>query len=521
VINGVGYKNLRESFATLLGLHTQALGARQRLLIAAVLAAATFLIYAHFQQNPRNANVASRMFLTMSIVGHGELSIDKYAHLTKDKAVSDGRYYTDKAPGLSFLALPITAALWKPVTAADHIYANEIGTSESEGYPKGYYLFSYFATLFTSSLITALAVGAVFLVAFDLFKNPIGAVVSAAAFGLATPAFGWATSFFGHASAMGLLFLGFACLHFVGRSDTDARRNMWLVCGGVAALTWAVITEFTSAPIAAAIALYAAPRVFARPEKAMLIGCAIIAGLLVSSPLFIYNTIAFGAPWKLGYQAVSGFEGMQQGFLGLTSPKLNVIYEITFGLYRGILPLAPVLLLVPVGLFQMLKNKYTSQAALIVFVVLYYLLLNASYYYWDGGWSTGPRHITGMLPFACLALALVWSLAGRGTRLLILALLAVSAGLSALSAAVSMYSPSNFRFPLVEFLLPGLLGGETAAMPVALLGWRVRLFLPFFAISYLCVIVATLYFVGRTVLREHRSSDPVGARMSVAQEPAV
>src|SRR5262245_10282946 len=58
-----------------------------------------------------NPQVVTRLGLTLSIVGSGRLDIDRFAEYTSDKALVDGHYYADKVPGLSFLAIPVIAAV--------------------------------------------------------------------------------------------------------------------------------------------------------------------------------------------------------------------------------------------------------------------------------------------------------------------------------------------------------------------------------------------------------------------------
>ena len=48
----------------------------------------------------------TRLALTESIVLDGSLRIDRWQDQTVDKAVYRGHYYSDKAPGMSFLAIP-------------------------------------------------------------------------------------------------------------------------------------------------------------------------------------------------------------------------------------------------------------------------------------------------------------------------------------------------------------------------------------------------------------------------------
>jgi hypothetical protein len=59
----------------------------------------------------RNPNAVSRVGLTFSILEDHSPKIDKFAPFTGDRAFFDGSHYSDKAPGLSFTALPLVAAL--------------------------------------------------------------------------------------------------------------------------------------------------------------------------------------------------------------------------------------------------------------------------------------------------------------------------------------------------------------------------------------------------------------------------
>jgi len=245
---------------------------------------------------------------------------------------------------------------------------------------------------------------------------------------------------------------------------------------GVACLTWAVVTEFTAAPVAAAVAMYGSRKkmISAGDNRVMLGGCALITGFVFLLPLPIYNHLAFGAPWRLSYQSVTGFPGAKLGFFGIQLPQLKVLYQIIFGARRGIIPLCPLLLLIPLGVIQMSRDGQRRLAVLIVVVVMYYLALNSSYYYWDGGWSTGPRHITGMLPFACLPLGSVWNYASRGMRAFVLLLVSVSLALAVDSASTGMFAPTNIDDLLFDYLIPG---DSRAVLPVYLFGWRFRYFL--------------------------------------------
>src|SRR5450759_2865381 len=54
-------------------------------------------------------NQNTRFDLVAAMVEHGILSIDNYVHNTGDYAIFNEHTYSDKAPGLSFLAFPVYA----------------------------------------------------------------------------------------------------------------------------------------------------------------------------------------------------------------------------------------------------------------------------------------------------------------------------------------------------------------------------------------------------------------------------
>jgi hypothetical protein len=227
---------------------------------------------------------------------------------------------------------------------------------------------------------------------------------------------------------------------------------------------------------------------FLKERRIMVVGCALITAFLFALPLFIYNTLAFGAPWRLGYQSVVGFSGMKQGILGIGMPQVEVLYEIIFGSYRGILQICPLLLLVPIGLVQMgMRGEERGLALLIGFLVVYYLLLNSSYYYWDGGWSTGPRHITGMLPFACLPLGSVWNSSSKHMRAFVLLLVLASLALALMSCTAGMFASTEYKHLLGEFVIPRFFHGSTTAVPVYLFNWSSRYFLLSFLSFWMCL----------------------------------
>ena len=58
-----------------------------------------------------NTQDTSRLALTQSIALRGSVNIDPYWRLTIDRAFADGHWYSDKAPGVAFLAVPVYEAV--------------------------------------------------------------------------------------------------------------------------------------------------------------------------------------------------------------------------------------------------------------------------------------------------------------------------------------------------------------------------------------------------------------------------
>src|SRR5215831_9685556 len=56
--------------------------------------------------NPRNVQDVTRLSLSRSLAERGSVNIDPWAGLTTDRARFDGHWYSDKAPGISLLAIP-------------------------------------------------------------------------------------------------------------------------------------------------------------------------------------------------------------------------------------------------------------------------------------------------------------------------------------------------------------------------------------------------------------------------------
>jgi hypothetical protein len=320
-----------------------------------------------------NPNSVSRMGLVFAIVQDHALDIDTFAPHTIDKALFRGHYYLDKAPGQSLLALPFAAVA--------EISAHAAGVETApfvEGQYTPYFLKSVWvgATL-TSALFTAAAAAALYLLARYLRAGRQAALFGTLGYALCTPAFGWATTFFSHDVAGACLFMAFALVILASDpSPIRSRRARTAMLAGVL-LSWSVVVEFTSAPAVLIISALGCWRLRAVAGSRMhLVGAAIAGGIFAAVPLAIYNLLAFGSATHLGYSDVVGFDGMQTGFFGVSAPRLDILAELLVGTERGILWIAPLLLVLPIAWFASFRRLGTPITLAIIAVPIAYLLIN-------------------------------------------------------------------------------------------------------------------------------------------------
>lgn len=475
-----------------------------RILVALFLLA--WLTYANFTNGMRNPNTFSRLALAMSLAEFGEVAIDPFANFSEDQSFFDGHYYSNKAPGMSFLVLPVVAATGvlfearNPEAAAEAGYPWVDGRDLLAGLP----VLERYTPVFTSGPLTALEVVALYVVGVVLTGQIGAALFAALVFGFGTPAWGWATTIFGHAAGGAFLFFAFALVHRLGAGSdpagpADGRDVWWAALAGVCAAA-AITIEYTAAPATLLIALYGLWRTRSVPAapRLRMIGAAAAAGACALAPLLAYHTAAFGTPFTNGYAYQLGFQETRSGFFGIGIPDPKVLGLLLLGDKRGLLWLSPILLLTPLALHAMWQRGHRATSLLLTSIGLCYFLMNAGYVNWGAGWSTGPRYVTASLGFLCLPFAVLWQGAGRALRATLVVLFAVSALFSLASASVTMTADWSFDWLLWDFILPRFLAGD---VPAVFLGHR----LP--GLTYLVPLLAFWALAAWWLAREIRRAE--------------
>lgn len=437
--------------------------------------------YAYFLPRWSDWNQNSRFDLVRAVVEKGTLAIDDYAANTGDYATVNGHIYSDKAPGLSFAAIPIYSVVNRLIhipavddviqrLAANPAFADTLNP-EGSGLLRdkvhaalGLTVVTFFLVMLPSAFLGVL----LYTFLGDLGFSRTVRVATPLIYGLATIAFPYSGAFYAHQFTAVLLFGAFY-LAFLMRHRRLGSGAMPVV-GFL--LAYSVISEYPTALIAGAIALYA---LIAAPDWRRVLG-AILAGLLPLLMLGLYNTAIFGTPFKLGYEySTLWAETHQVGFLSLSLPTLEALGGITFSSYRGLYFLSPILLLTWPGLFYFWKaREWRAESILCGWVVVSFMLFNASSVMWQGGYSIGPRYLVPMLPFAAVALAfsLERAFRRRWSWALVLLLAFWSFGAVWIETISGQAFPDYTPDPLINYSVPKLIAGDIARNLGMVLGLR-------------------------------------------------
>lgn len=430
--------------------------------------------FGSFELNPNNA---TRLFGALSLVERGEATIDRYQTLTIDKAQftrkSGTHYYMDKAPGVTLMAAPVVWATNWITGGNSYDQVIDITNPKLADFLR---LRLALCVAFGAALLTAFAAVLLLDLGTGITGSPAAGLFAALGYSLGSIVWGWSTTLFGHAPVAALLLIATWAIWRGTSGMREIGRWRYPLMAG-AALGWAVAIEFPSALGGIAIGLWALwrSRDAAWPVRRRLYLIAVGTAVVAVLPLAAYNQFAFGTPFMTGYQGVVGFGGMNEGLFGLTYPKPYVLWEILFGTRRGMLWVAPVLVLGALGVARMIRNPATKDLGVLALsVILIVLAVNASYAYWDGGASVGPRHSVPAIPFLALGLAPVWaSLRTLAAKIAAASLLGASMLLNLVVAATDIFAPETMVTPVWTRNFAGLFAhARLNTVPNLYWGWQ-------------------------------------------------
>ncbi len=349
---------------------------------------AVALVYAAAIQ-PLNWNATSHYALVQAFFD-GTPIIDDYLDNapTGDRVGFDGHWYSNKAPGLAYLSQPAYVGLkLVGLAGGDPVQVGPYATD------RAVWLLGLWAAALPAFVLLLLVRSVA-----ERIEPGLGAA-AAVTVGLGTLLLPFATLLFAHVLATALVFGSFTVL-FSERLRPGGPRRWALGAAGLLA-GFAFMTEYPAALVGVVLAAYAlagAPN----PRGALDRFWPFALGAFVGSvPLALYNKWAFDSFTKLAY---SGIQEHQQGFFGIQMPDPSAAIQLLLT-SRGLLTLAPVLVMAAVGLVLVWRRGWRAEALACGAVALVLFTYNAGYYLPYGGETPGPRFLILSLPFLGLGIA--------------------------------------------------------------------------------------------------------------------
>jgi hypothetical protein len=469
-----------------------------------LVAIAITYLYA-FPYFPRihSANELPRVYLVKAIVHDGTFAIDSGVRrwgATADVSPHAGRQYSNKAPGSSFLVVPVYAA----VAAV----AGEPSLSQS------LWICRVVGGILPALLFLALL--ARFLARFVAESTARLVVV---AYALGSMAMTYAVLYYSHQLAA-------VCMASAWILATDVverrRGNLTAFALGVLAGS-AVLVDYQAAFAGIPVAAYLVVQlVRTRPlrETAIALVVAAAGTAIPIAALLAYHSACFGSPLRTGYDASQTFAHLhQQGFLGISELRGEAFWGSLFAADNGLLVLSPWLGLMLPGAYLLWRGPTAStvaagaearnlrsrdRAAVLVglAVATIFVVFISSITFWRGGWGVGPRYITAMLPFVLplVAATLGWASTRRHGWLFVgiaCGPIVSAVAIYTLTVVTFPYWPDSLRNPLYEVTWRLLTDGAVASNVATTAGVTgLASLLPYVAVVVALLVVSIVRVAG-------------------------
>jgi len=360
-------------------------------------------------------NEDTRLLAAISIIEKNTLDINAYANFTGDRILVNGKYYSDKAPGISLFLSPIYFIF--KVSFRDEFGNNKYVLVPQPQFNTTVYFIEdnleksvlaamTFGVILLSSLVGALSV-VLFRRILLFYFNKNTSLILSILFGLSSLVFPYSTVLMGNSFSLFLLLLSF----YVLQKDY---RQKYVIVGILLGLSF--IVDYTSILVILPLIFFIWNKT-SKSEKIKLF----LSSVLGILPLFVYSFSVFNNP--IGFLASHNFidpsispctygkkysefcpEPLPLSLKSLTNISLELTFKILHLFifpYRGILFYNPFLSFFIVNLFFVFKrNRQLFYFSLFTF--LFSIVLVSFYSYWFGGSSFGPRYLVNSLPLMIL-----------------------------------------------------------------------------------------------------------------------
>jgi hypothetical protein len=425
---------------------TELLEQRKWILFGLLLLCHTFFLQVYPNFIPTNE--LSRLLLASAVVDDHSVQIDhareRYDR-SEDEAQFQGHFYSDKAIGVSLVAIPFLVLL-RLIESAFSFHAS---TQEAIS----------FLRVFSITIPSLLFLP--FISRFWLRMRPDGKYLTESlfVFTFGTIAFTYSMQLISH-HLLGLLLFYSACSLRLQKEDQQFSSKRLLIAGAANGL--ALMMEYPAVFPVAMICLYAIYRI--RKWKGLFFFAVPIfaCGML----MLAYNYAIFGTPFDVTYRHMTGWHNPYHavGIVGVTIPSFDALYGLLVSRHHGLFFSSPVLILALPGLFFFIRSKeWQIEGWLFSLISFSFLFIYGGFGYWIGGYAFGPRYLGPAIPFLATAAYFAFT----DEKILSRNLLRVGTAVAALISIVLItagsitfpYLPDAFRDPSFFVSLPLLWTG--------------------------------------------------------------
>lgn len=364
-----------------------------------------YLLFIHWSGYNEN----SRFGLTRSIVEHASFDIDDYYNLTTDRSYFEGKYYSDKEPGMSFLAT-VPYFLWNNFyvgTSSEKItnfnnsgmnYLSKKINNEVVFEPININLFVFVSMIF-SVLISVTSGSLSVVVLYKVLKyftnNNLHNIIVCFIYALGTLIFPSSLVFLDQATVTFFALMTFLLI----LKANEKSPNIYYFLAGIFS-GFNVVIGMTGVILASLFSIYL---LLTKRNVAKLFIFGFSIGIL---PFFVYDFSIFHNPFIIPRAYLDKKLWDIPGYHGLLLPNIYVIFRLLFYPYRGLFFYYPIIIFSSLGIFYLYK-KHKLETLLIISIFLSFLIFNSMWWFWHGGSSFGPKILTPSIPFLMIPLTQV------------------------------------------------------------------------------------------------------------------
>jgi hypothetical protein len=402
------------------------------------------------------SNDGSTYALTRALAENGSPQIDQFESFTEgiDLAVHGGHVYSDRAPGVAFLAVPL-----------DRI-GRAIGHTPSfprskhdDGAPQIPFI------LLLPALSAGLATAMTFLLGRRLGAGIVASVVAAIAVAAGTLVWRDGSLLYRHVPAAAFLAVATWLALGLDARETSATPIHYDLARGAGVGMLIGLAALCDQPAALAVvpvAMFAVLRLVRGPHALRRIGllaAGTIVGLIPPTlAQLAYNRACFGDAFANAYQfsATAHFYG--SAGTAFSTPLAKGVHTLLFGKpgadppFGSVGRLSPILFLAPVGLAVLVARRQLAAAWLVGATATVVFFLVAKHATFDGGGDQDYRYLVSVIPLLAAPIALALDVALKRRWPLRIAGLAVVLPLLFLSI---VRSAGHLRLQYAHKALPG------------------------------------------------------------------